>query len=151
MLAISLPDCPELKTIRDIRNKAIGHPMNKGNHKSYHFISRATISKQGFTMMNHDNRTGRDTFVDINLIEILESQRSNIQKQLAEICESMKEMENDHKNEFKNEKLLEIFHPSTDYLFQKIYESFHNDSRIPQATSHIPMIQEMVSEFQAKL
>lgn len=60
-------------------------------------------------------------------------------------------MENKHRNEYKSEKLSEIFHPSLTYLFQKIYEAFHNDERVPQAKSHIPMIREMVTKLQVKL
>jgi len=146
-----ISDSPELDRIRNIRNDAVGHPMNRRAFKSFHYISRSSISKQGFSMMSHDVDTGKDSFYNINLQEILETQKYCINKQLGEIYCHMKNIENSHREEHSDEKLTEIFHPSLGYLFQKIYSSFHDKSRIGQAQTHVPMIRDMVLKFKNKL
>ncbi|WP_089724303.1 DUF2442 domain-containing protein [Candidatus Thiosymbion oneisti] len=147
VLGVDLPGHSKLKWIREIRNNAIGHPTNRGNGRSFHYISRASITKHKFAMLSHIAKEGSDKFIDVDIDRLIEDQRVGIDSQLEKIHYHLCQIENKNREEHRDIILVETFHSSLDYLLQKIYESCHSDDRIGQAKSHIPMIREMVEEF----
>ena len=67
-----------LKQIRLLRNDAIGHPTKQdrgteNNHTYYNYISRMTLSKNGFTLMRAYDQ-GKTDFEDILLFPIVKDQ-----------------------------------------------------------------------------
>src|SRR4030042_2242883 len=100
-----------LKDIRDIRHKSIGHPTKKGRgkqEKSYHFISRGTMNKNGFQLMSCS--PSKDFgFADINILYLISEQRKVIEEMLKTVLAELKEEEMEHKEQFKDEKLIDLF------------------------------------------
>ncbi|MBM3475578.1 MAG: hypothetical protein FJX75_20120 [Armatimonadetes bacterium] len=49
---VDLPSLPQLVKVRDIRNRAVGHPTKRDRQRaaSYHFISRDSLSYEGFEL-----------------------------------------------------------------------------------------------------
>lgn len=123
--ANNLKEYPELEEIRDIRNDSIGHPTKRGNHKSYHFISRITISKSGFQLVsNYENKTA---FRDISVLDLIAKQRHYLSQILNKILSDLRAEEKDHKEKFRMEKLESIFEKVQAY---KIFEGINNPHRV---------------------
>ena len=100
-----------IKDIREIRNKSIGHPTKKEKRqkpKSYHFISRITMSKEGFQLVS-DFPDKRTEFTDVNTIELIKRQKEAIKEVLKKVYDDLKKEELEHKEQFKNEKLIDVF------------------------------------------
>ena len=118
----------ELYKIRENRNNSIGHPTDRMNGKSFHHISRHSIKKEGFTMLSYFPKTGEESkFEDINILSCIVTQEKLLTKILNK---AMKKLESDfdnHKNKFKEDKLLDLIHPSISYQFSKLYENIHRD------------------------
>ena len=121
-------DYPELYTIRESRNNSIGHPTNRSNGKSFHYLGRSSIRKKGFTMLSYFPKTGDPSKIEkidiLNCIEIQEILLSGI---LTKTIDKLKSEFKNHKSRFKGEKLANVIHPSLDYNFSKLYEHIHKD------------------------
>jgi len=138
-----------LAEIRSIRNDSIGHPTKrdfehkhkKGEKKkaSYHFITRISLSKNGFDLLSW---SGEGDFKSryINIDELIADQRIYISEILEKIMKKLQQEENDHKARFRNEKLKEIFHSSTSYSISKIHVGIRaKDSRTRKADSALAL------------
>jgi hypothetical protein len=119
---------PELYKIRENRNNSIGHPTDRMNGKSFHHISRDSIKKEGFTMLSYFPKTGEESkFEDINILSCIETQEKLLTKILNKTMEKLESDFDNHKNKFKEDKLLALIHPSISYQFSKLYENIHRD------------------------
>ena len=119
---------PELYNIREIRNNSIGHPTGRGDGKSFHGISRMTIRKKGFQMMSSFPKSGgEDDFEDVNVLSCITTQNGLFQEILNHTMEKLKSDFEIHKDKFKNDKLIDLIHPSIGYHFSKLYENIHRD------------------------
>lgn len=119
---------PELYRIRENRNNSIGHPTDRMNGKSFHHIGRYSIQKKGFTMFSYFPRTGEeDKIEDINILSCIKIQEELLTKILSKTMKKLKSDFDEHKAKFKNDKLLDLIHPSIDYQFSKLYENIHRD------------------------
>jgi hypothetical protein len=148
---IELTSNEKLKNIRDLRNDAIGHPMNRGKFKSFHFISRISISRHGFTLMSHDGDTGKDEFRKIILNEVLDNQSEGINLQLKEIYDFLIGIENNHRKLYRMEILNDFFPKNIGYLFQAINCAPESNPRVGQAASNISMLKDSVVNFEKAL
>ena len=128
--SLSIPEklesYPGLKEIREIRNASIGHPTKKaglkGRSTSYHFISRPTLSLDGFEL--HSSHSDETTeFKGISIPELIAEQRRYVSHILGSAITELKRREAAHKEKFKMEKLASLFPPSLDYALAKIFES----------------------------
>lgn len=154
--AFKLPYTPSknLAKIRDIRNASVGHPskLHVDKHKTYNYISRITMAKDGFTLMQES--AGCDTrFIDVSLDTIIAEQLADIETVLSSISEKLKEVDRTHRQLFRANTLAEIFHASTGYLFEKVAQGIHSP---PYGNSSfgLPMldsIEEMYGRFEAAL
>ncbi len=124
---------PKLYKIREYRNDSIGHPTNRGNGKSFHYIGRPSIKKSGFKLISYYPKTGEQTKIeDINILECIEIQKTLIAEKLNEV---MKNLENDfknHKEKFKDNNLSDLIHNSFHYEFSKLYENLHRDYELTE-------------------
>jgi len=141
----------KLKAIREIRNDSVGHPTKRGNFKSYHFISRPTISKEGFQLMSV-YEGGKTKFRDISINSLIEQQRLYLTQELANIIKILEKKRNAHKERFKMSKLVDIF-SSVDYYCEKIFENIgkgkHKQPRF--ASINVKLIQDILREFKTAL
>jgi hypothetical protein len=119
-----------LRQIRLLRNAAIGHPTKQDRgtpdgHTYYNYISRITLSKQGFTLMRSYDQ-GKTEFLDIELYPIINDQLDEIKSGYATIANKLKEADKMHKKKYKDDLLIDIFHSSIGYSFQKIAQGIHS-------------------------
>ena len=129
-----------LAEIRSIRNDSIGHPTKRGfenksnkderKKASYHFITRISLSKNGFDLLSHSSEGGfKNRYISTE--ELIADQRRYISEILEKMVKKLQQEENEHKAKFRSEKLREIFHSSTGYSFEKINEGIYtNDPRM---------------------
>lgn len=139
----------KLKEIRDIRNDSIGHPTKRGNYKSYHFISRVTITKSGFQLIsNYGN--GRTTFRDILVIDLIKEQREYLSEIFKKLINVLKAEEKSHKVEFKMEKLETVF-MNISYAFGKIFDSIGKPDRAQLGLMHVKLVKEVMGKLKESL
>ena len=143
----------EIKYIREIRIESIGHPTEKrtkGGH-SYHFISRATMHKEGFQLMScRPNK--QFEFKDINIPGLIAKQRQAISGILSQVLGELKKQEQAHKEKFKDESLADIFGKNQRYIVSKVWESIHSD-QYPASLGlmHIELIQKSLGSLKQAL
>jgi len=113
----------ELEKIRNIRNESIGHPTNKGSGKSFHYISRITIDKNGFDLLSSFSDKD-DIYKEVKIIDIINTQLKIIIEDLKLLLEKLEEKEMEHKNKFKEVKLAD-FLKGSDYSIEKIFEALY--------------------------
>lgn len=144
----------KLKQIRLLRNAAIGHPTKQDRtpdgHTYYNYISRMTLSKQGFTLMQSYDQ-GKTKFLDIELYPIINDQLDEVRSAYETIANKLKEADKMHKEKFKGKLLADIFHSSMSYSFGKVAEGIHSPDRGKAAygLSMLQFIQKTYSEFEA--
>ena len=137
---------PDLYDIREHRNNSIGHPTKRGNDKSFHFIGRASIKKDGFTLASYYPKTGETSkFEKINIIKCIETQEGLIINILAETMEKLESDFEKHKSKFKGQKLADLIHNDFHYEFSKLFENIHGD--YPLASMNFDIIFEAYNKI----
>ena len=87
-----------------------------------------TIRKKGFQMMSSFPKSGgEDDFEDVNVLSCITTQNGLFQEILNHTMEKLKSDFEIHKDKFKNDKLIDLIHPSIGYHFSKLYENIHRD------------------------
>lgn len=102
-LSVMITKHKSLKEIREIRNDSIGHPTNR-NGKSYHAIVQHSICKTGFDLSS-DIDEGRVQFSFINILEIINTQATEINGVLNLIVSTLEEEIKVHRDQYKDDKL----------------------------------------------
>jgi len=119
---------PELYEIREHRNNAIGHPTNRGNDKSFHFIGRASISKKGFMLASYYPKTGeKSKFEEIDIIKCIKTQNRLVTTILNETMKKLQSDFEEHKLKFKGQRLTDLIHDDFHYEFSKLYENINDN------------------------
>ncbi len=144
---------PELISIRELRNKSIGHPAKRGkkrDKKSSHFIARYSISKEGFQLMSVYEKNPTPEFIYVNIISLIEEQHSLLVNILEKIMKKLKEKEMTHKQEFQDIKLENIIKSLT-YPIQKIFEASPEKSDLVRAKIHLDEVKIGLISFKDEL
>ncbi len=141
---------PKLKEIRAIRNDSIGHPTKRGNYKSYHYISRVTITKSGFRLIS-DYENSKTIFRDILVIDLIKEQRKYLSKILKKIIKVLKAEEKAHKEKFKMEKLEAIFPNTLSYYIEKIFENIGKLDRAKLGLVHVKLVKQVMDKMRKSL
>lgn len=130
----------ELEDIRNTRNDAIGHPTSRNRGKSFHSISRPTISKKKFDLLS-DFKKGKMESNSIDLEKIINNQEKNINQILSNIIVTIKKEDNEYKKKFKDNLLYDEFHKIIQYQIEKLYGIISdNATKLKQAEIAIPII-----------
>lgn len=118
---------PSLKNIRDIRNDSVGHPTKRGGGQghSYNFISRVTLGSQGFRLMTIDRARPQPRFKDVNVRELITTQRDVFMDVLGNVIKTLENEEMEHRKKFAGKKLADAFQPTL-YHLSKIFEAILN-------------------------
>ena len=123
---------PSIVEIREIRNDAAGHPTNRRN-KEFIFINRSFLGVHNFKLMKLDPTKSNggslnSEDVDINVADLIATQRNIFMEVLDNVIETLKEEEVEHKKKFADKKLAGVFSGTT-YPFEKIWDTvLHPDS-----------------------
>jgi hypothetical protein len=91
-LAIAYVRDPLLNDIREIRNDSAGHPTKRGGGKgrAYNFISRSSLTKEGFDLMTTYPDSRSPLFRHVSIPSLIASQRDILQNVLSEVLEKLK-------------------------------------------------------------
>ena len=151
-LEFNLPQ--ELRVIRELRNEAIGHPTKKTQKKgikSFHQISRVSLSKNEFQLVSSYSDKEEYDIKDINLNEIIKTQSNFSERLLSEILDRLREDENSHRKKYMNDKLTNIFHSSLSYLLEKVGEGIRREEHRRFGLTTFESIVDMLNLFENKL
>lgn len=112
----------KLLEIREVRNDIAGHPTNRNNKKSTHFIVQTSLKTKQFSVADH-YRNALPEFRFINTTKLVDEQQKEITILLERIVEALENERQKHKDEFKMTKLSDILH------FNKFYKDLEEISR----------------------
>ncbi len=116
-------DYPILFDIREIRNMSVGHPGSRGD-KSFHHISRISISKDSFEMLTYySDENSKSELKKISIKRIIGKQNELVVDILSSIEGYMKSELKNHKKKFEGKKLADNFPDDLNYLFSKLYDT----------------------------
>ncbi|MCL4843477.1 MAG: hypothetical protein KJZ79_16635 [Bryobacteraceae bacterium] len=139
----------ELIQIRDVRNKTVGHPSDRG--ASSHVISRAALSKAGFTLLTywHDGRFNSD---DVDILHLIESQEDLVIKTLEDTIRELEKREMEHRQNFRTELLTGVFPTTSDYHLGKVCVGVdHPGSDRSYTLINLQAVASYVNRFRAAL
>jgi len=121
---------PEAARIRQVRHDAVGHPTKQGgtgiksngqrNEQVSHAIVRHSMETARFEVMRSSNLSA-PRIIKIDMLQLIDTNRELARRVLLRVKTRLEELEMAHREEFKSEKLRDIFHSSMGYLFQKIF------------------------------
>lgn len=144
----------ELKSVRGLRNSAVGHPTREkiGKVQYSSHITRISICKAGFTLGRY-GENGESEYVDVGMVELAKSQGSSIIVSLTKIAEKLEAVEKAHKERFSVEPLINLFHDSMPYFFSKVSEGIHGHNPTARSfgLSMLSSIEEKYGEFKKAL
>ncbi len=120
-------DYPDLYNIRFVRSEIVGHPtqtMIKGRKSSYNegTVTYTSISPgTGLRIVNYSvwSKKGYSS-KSVNLLDIIKKQAEILDVEIDSIMKKIKDNEEKHIKEFKNESLSDLL-KITGYLIQKLW------------------------------
>jgi hypothetical protein len=119
-------DYPDLFYIRELRNDSIGHPTNRGNNDSFHFIARYSISKGHFMILSSYSKDYESVQRSVFLDELRNKQESSVCSILDSVIELIKQEFQKHKESFMDTKMIDLLPDSYSYCLGKVYEGVYN-------------------------
>ena len=146
---------PSIEKIRDIRNDAAGHPTNRRN-KEFIFINRSSLGVHEFqfTKLNpaKEGESPNLECVDVNVPDLIATQRSIFGQVLNNVIEALKEEEVEHTKKFVDKKLVSIFSGTTHPL-GKIFDAIlsTNSPHVRLVSRHVNQILECLKRFKNEL
>jgi hypothetical protein len=128
---------PEAEFIRRVRHNAVGHPTKQGGTKPRkdgqpgeqisHAIVQHALHKEGFTLLRASNL--KDTkFIDYRTEDLIAQNRALAVRVLTRTKKKLEDIEMEHRQAFKGEKLVSLFPTTLGYFFEKVYAAIHNPS-----------------------
>lgn len=144
------PD-PSLRDIREVRHASVGHPTKRVGQARAHFISRISMTKTGFQLVTVYPDHGPAQFKGVSIQGLIATQRSQLWAIMNQVVASLQREEAEHKTMFKDKKLAASFPATTDYYFEKIYESIRAGKLFEYGLSHVKLIAEAVERFKSEL
>lgn len=146
----------DLKKIRKIRNAAIGHTVlnndggrsDKDKNEFNNFISRITINKFGFDLLRYSKKLENTVYEEIDIHELLKKQLDEAIVLLKRLIKEIMNMENEMKEKFENEKLVDLLPIS--YWFEKIH-SIYDEQNKSFAYMALDNIQKQYSELKISI
>lgn len=144
-------ELPVVRTVRDVRNQAIGHPTRKGWKApySYHFISRISLSPNGFELLSTWD-DGREEWCSVSLPELVAAQRHAFGEVLEAVIAEMRADEEAHRARFRMEEMVNLFPATLPYGFQNLVQATRPESdlaRVAIARAVIDEIRAVLSAF----
>lgn len=151
--ALGIPFVPDplLSEIREVRNSSAGHPTKRHGEPRSHFISRISMSKNGFQLMTAYAAHGPGEFKWVDIPKLIAEQRSRLCALMTGVVGVLAERDREHRAMFNNEKLVDSFHAGIDYDFEKLFECVHGNKPIELGGLHVRLIRGAVERFRASL
>jgi len=135
-VGIRLPDMrthfPELYEIRQLRNKAIGHPSKQGATNNTHSM---LIEKDSIELFSY-TEGGEFSFKEYNVSECIDKQEKALCGFMQQVIERMKSLEKEHKSKYMQNRFRDCFPPDAQYCIGKVFEAINLiEDQIPEETT----------------
>ena len=130
---------------------SIGHPTKKtkGARSLYCFISRGTISKEGFQLIIHDDK-GQAEYPIVKLDYIIREQKEICGKYLKYIKNELLKEKQLHKRRYRVIKLKKLFSESDNFM-QNIFNGVHSETEHRRGLLGVECANELIEEFKELL
>jgi hypothetical protein len=143
-----------LKEIRNFRNASIGHPtkQDQKGQRYYNYISRISMSKGGFDLMRSTGDR-EHSFVHVDIAKACSDQLDGIIEAYRKITEKLEEIDQMHKEKFKDTPMSDVFHSAMGYFFEKISQGIHAHSYGDRefGHTHVRLVKETYEKFKSSL
>lgn len=151
---IQLNPSPTLMEIRGIRNASIGHPtkQNQKGVRFYNYISRMSMSKNGFDLLRHSEYRNFD-MINVDIPAMVRKQLAEVISGYTVISNRLAEADKMHKQKFKDSPLRDVFPSAMGYFFEKIGQGIwaHSSGDREFGRSNLRMLKETYEKFQRSL
>jgi hypothetical protein len=111
-------DYYEMYLIRELRNDAIGHPTNRNNGKSFHYIK--ICSRHQFELFSENNSDDLYSVRIVNLIEVNANYEETALNVLNIVREALCDQLKNHRLKFVGDKLAHLVPDNLSYMISKI-------------------------------
>jgi hypothetical protein len=125
-LDINIELTPELMNIRKLRNDTTGHPTDRNRGEYFCFIVRSSISDSSFTYYKDRPEGDRFNEVHVDIAKLIQIQQDETSDILREVIEKLRQIEQQHKDQFKGVKMIETFPNELNWYFSKLNEAISN-------------------------
>lgn len=142
----------EVREVRDTRNDAVGHPTSRrgAGSRSYHFISRMTLTEAGFDL-HSAYADGRSHTKHVTVSDLIATQQRANAHLLRNALDELQRRDEVHKDEFRREKLVSAFPPHLGYVFEKVFEGTRRADAFEQGKAMLPEIRKALETFRSML
>lgn len=140
---------PDLYSIRELRNDAIGHPTSRNKDKSFHYISRISICKESFALVSSFPKIPKSESKEIQIADLQKQQERSVINMLDEVIDLLNAELLDHKEKFKNSKIRDLVPDGFSYSISKIYEGVY--SNYPLAQMNFDSVKETFEEIKNRI
>ncbi len=151
---IKLNPSPTLMEIRSIRNASIGHPtkQNQKGERFYNYISRMSLSKHGFDLLQHSEHRNFD-MINVDISAMVRKQLAEVLSGYTVIANKLAEADRMHKKRFQDSLLRDVFPSAMGYFFEKIGQGIwaHSSGDRDFGRSNLRMLKETYERFQSAL
>src|SRR3990170_3435830 len=153
-LDIGYSDNTTLKSIREIRNDSVGHPIRTYFAKrpvAFNFITRISLTKRGFVLMKTFPDDSDPKFITVDMIDLVTKQRKIHYSMLSTISNYLRVEDMKHKKKFSKDKLQDNFPRTISYYVEKIIEAIHGGKPSSIGAVHAKMIVDCIDKFKGAL
>jgi AAA+ ATPase superfamily predicted ATPase len=152
-LQIKPQSSPKVPLIRELRSSAIGHPtrQREDHREKSNFIVRITLTQFSFTLFTVAANEASHTERHVDIPNLIELQRTTLAATLQEVIKLLDEVEMNHREQHRDEKLVACFPDTLPYYFSKIFEALHSPRSSPDGKMHIDLIVECLAKMRAML
>ena len=152
-LGAEQPKNPTLNRIRAIRNDTVGHPTNRGKQgtKSFHYISRPTITPEGFDVLNAFAGGPEDHFGRIDTKKMIHQQRKELEAQLTRVLDALREEAELYTQAYRNHRLSDMIPGTLEYHIEKIADAVVGPGDARLGHFHINCLSKALSRLKSEL
>src|SRR5690606_24643943 len=115
------------------------------------FIARSSLSKRGFRLMVAYDDERAAEFLDVDLHQLIADQRRDLSSLLREVHDLLATRDKESLEQFRDMKLAEIFHPSTDWMMGHVESAVFSADERPIALVDLQFIENSVNDYIAAL
>ncbi len=153
VLGVSYKLPKELGEIREIRANSIGHPALETENRisKSNFIQRFSLSPTGFELLTVYSDGRGHQIRPVSIPRLIEVQREHLGKMLDEVLRELELEEMKHREAHRDRKVTEVFPPTLDYYFQKIFEASQGGAAFGLGLPHLNFINDCVGKFESEL
>lgn len=144
---------PLLKEIREVRNDSVGHPTKRGygDGKKFNFISRPTLRKTGFKLMSTYPDDRPPTFEDVKIEDLIRTQRDKLKDFLTEVISKLEKEDMEHKDEFSDHLLQDLFPEMLRYHISKVGEAIYGSRPNEVSLVDLESLEKTIDKFEKRL